>query len=58
MELLGEMPKTLALSGKYSHEMFNRRGKFLNSTIPPPCLLVANLSQENYATSTDCACGR
>jgi serine/threonine-protein kinase SRPK3 len=27
MELLGEMPKALALSGKYSHEMFNRRGK-------------------------------
>jgi serine/threonine-protein kinase SRPK3 len=26
MELLGEMPKALALSGKYSHEMFNRRG--------------------------------
>lgn len=27
MELLGEMPKALALSGKYSHEMFNRRGE-------------------------------
>jgi serine/threonine-protein kinase SRPK3 len=26
MELLGEMPRSLALSGKYSHEMFNRRG--------------------------------
>jgi serine/threonine-protein kinase SRPK3 len=29
MELLGEMPKALALSGKYSHEMFNRRGTCL-----------------------------
>lgn len=27
MELLGEMPKSLALSGKYSHDMFNRRGE-------------------------------
>ena len=27
MELLGEMPRNLALSGKYSHEMFNRRGE-------------------------------
>ncbi|WVQ82070.1 hypothetical protein IAT38_004198 [Cryptococcus sp. DSM 104549] len=26
MELLGEMPRSLAMSGKYSHEMFNRRG--------------------------------
>ncbi|KAL7423508.1 hypothetical protein Q5752_001088 [Cryptotrichosporon argae] len=27
MELLGEMPKSLALSGKYSHDIFNRRGE-------------------------------
>ncbi|RXK38133.1 CMGC/SRPK protein kinase [Tremella mesenterica] len=27
MELLGEMPRALALSGKYSHEIFNRRGE-------------------------------
>ena len=27
MELLGDMPRQLAMSGKYSHEMFNRRGK-------------------------------
>ncbi|WVR07352.1 hypothetical protein IAU60_004393 [Kwoniella sp. DSM 27419] len=27
MELLGEMPRSLALSGKYSHEVFNRRGE-------------------------------
>ena len=27
MELLGDMPRSLALSGKYSHEMFNRRGE-------------------------------
>jgi serine/threonine-protein kinase SRPK3 len=31
MELLGEMPRSLALSGKYSHEMFNRRGEFGSS---------------------------
>jgi serine/threonine-protein kinase SRPK3 len=28
MELLGEMPKALAMSGKYSHDMFNRKGEF------------------------------
>ncbi|WVN90144.1 uncharacterized protein L203_105380 [Cryptococcus depauperatus CBS 7841] len=27
MELLGEMPRSIALSGKYSHEIFNRRGE-------------------------------
>lgn len=27
MELLGEMPKALAMSGKYSHDMFNRKGE-------------------------------
>ena len=27
LELLGEMPKSLALSGKYSHEIFNRKGE-------------------------------
>ncbi|WVQ74743.1 hypothetical protein IAR50_004348 [Cryptococcus sp. DSM 104548] len=27
MELLGEMPRTLAMNGKYSHEIFNRRGE-------------------------------
>jgi len=26
LELLGEMPKSLALSGKYSYEIFNRKG--------------------------------
>ena len=34
MELLGEMPKALALSGKYSHEMFNRRGMSPLSFMP------------------------
>lgn len=28
LELLGDMPRSLALSGKYSHEMFNRRGEW------------------------------
>ncbi|KAK8854938.1 hypothetical protein IAR55_003677 [Kwoniella newhampshirensis] len=32
MELLGEMPRSLALSGKYSHEMFNRRGELRHIT--------------------------
>ena len=27
LELLGEMPKSLALSGKYSYEIFNRKGR-------------------------------
>lgn len=29
MELLGEIPKNLALSGKYSHEIFKRNGACL-----------------------------
>jgi serine/threonine-protein kinase SRPK3 len=32
MELLGEMPKALAMSGKYSHDMFNRKGKRLHDS--------------------------
>jgi len=39
MELLGDMPKALALSGKYSHEMFNRRGEFKSTNTPPPLSL-------------------
>ncbi|KAF8880334.1 SRSF protein kinase 2-like protein, partial [Gymnopilus junonius] len=27
IELLGEIPKSIALSGKYSHEFFNRKGE-------------------------------
>ena len=27
LELLGDMPKNLALSGKYSHEIFTRKGE-------------------------------
>ncbi|KAI8356047.1 kinase-like domain-containing protein [Mortierella sp. GBAus27b] len=30
IELMGLFPKRLALSGKYSHEMFNRRGELRN----------------------------
>mmetsp|Transcript_17849 Transcript_17849/g.23358 ORF Transcript_17849/g.23358 Transcript_17849/m.23358 type:complete len:686 (-) Transcript_17849:567-2624(-) len=30
MELVGEMPKSMALSGKYSRVFFNRKGKLLN----------------------------
>ncbi|NXD32219.1 SRPK kinase, partial [Spelaeornis formosus] len=30
LELLGEMPKSLAMSGKYSHEIFNRKGELRN----------------------------
>lgn len=30
IELMGHFPKRLALSGKYSHEMFNRRGELRN----------------------------
>jgi serine/threonine-protein kinase SRPK3 len=49
MELLGEMPKTLALSGKYSHEMFNRRGQSFFSQ------MTKNTTdyQVNYGTLTD-----
>jgi serine/threonine-protein kinase SRPK3 len=35
MELLGEMPRSLALSGKYSHEMFNRRGEIGSISASP-----------------------
>ncbi|KAF9998441.1 serine/threonine protein kinase, CMGC group [Entomortierella chlamydospora] len=30
IELMGRFPKKLALSGRYSHEMFNRRGELRN----------------------------
>ncbi|KAF9199119.1 serine/threonine protein kinase, CMGC group [Haplosporangium sp. Z 27] len=30
IELMGKFPKKLALSGKYSHEIFNRRGELRN----------------------------
>ncbi|KAI7819627.1 kinase-like domain-containing protein [Gamsiella multidivaricata] len=30
IELMGHFPKKLALSGKYSHEMFNRKGELRN----------------------------
>ena len=34
IELLGPIPKTIALSGYYSHEFFNRKGKIsLSDTI-------------------------
>lgn len=35
IELVGEFPKSLALSGKYSNEFFTRKG-----TRPPPCLMM------------------
>lgn len=56
MELLGEMPKTLALSGKYSHEMFNRRGpstllSFIRFSYSVGSKADA-VVQENYGIST------
>jgi serine/threonine-protein kinase SRPK3 len=35
VELLGDIPRSLALTGKYSHELFNRRGEsvFSYSTV-------------------------
>jgi serine/threonine-protein kinase SRPK3 len=32
MELMGEFPKSVAFSGKYSHEFFSRKGEVANST--------------------------
>ena len=31
IELLGEIPRAVAFSGKYSHEFFNRRGQLFFS---------------------------
>ena len=50
MELMGEIPKSIAFSGKYSSEFFNRKGKSPNST----SLHVTDITiQENSATSTN-----
>lgn len=38
MELVGEFPKSLAFTGKYSSEFFNRKGKFSKTDI----LIFAN----------------
>lgn len=46
MELLGEMPKSLALSGKYSQEMFTRRGKHNYAT---PVSVKLRLSRRSPA---------
>jgi len=45
LELLGDMPRSLALSGKYSGEVFNRRGKPFLPMSPQtyrPSILVSN----------------
>ena len=33
IELLGSIPKNVALSGKFSREFFNKRGKQINNLI-------------------------
>ena len=44
MELVGEFPKNIAFSGRYSHEFFNRKGGFclwlLSTPLPPFFLLL------------------
>ena len=42
LELLGDMPKSLALSGKYSHEIFTRKGKRGR----PPTRIYPDLSKD------------
>ena len=34
MELMGEFPKSIAFSGKYSSDFFNRKGTFLSLFVP------------------------
>lgn len=36
MELLGDIPKSIALGGKYSSEFFNRKGLFFVSSVSLP----------------------
>lgn len=37
MELMGEMPKSLVLGGKYSAEFFNRKGSLLPTHVEATC---------------------
>lgn len=34
MELMGEFPKSIAFSGKYSSDFFNRKGTYLDCIFP------------------------
>ncbi|GBC00321.1 hypothetical protein RclHR1_03810010 [Rhizophagus clarus] len=49
-ELLGNFPKNLALSGKYSNEIFNRKGELRNITKLRPWKL-ADVLHDKYALS-------
>lgn len=38
VELLGDIPPHFALSGRYSREYFNRRGKLERKSLSPPTM--------------------
>ena len=48
MELMGEIPKSIAFSGKYSSEFFNRRGGCLSSPLSSPDLPFFFFFKKNH----------
>lgn len=55
MELIGEFPKVIAFSGKYSSEFFNRRGEHVPNRFVHS---LTALVQVNYGISTSYGFGR
>ena len=54
IELMGAMPRQIALSGKYSHEFFNKKGKLRHVTYLKPRSLSSTL-MEKYTWEPDIA---
>lgn len=52
IELLGPIPKEIAMSGRLSHHLFNKRGELRNITGLKPWALVEVLT-EKYEWSTE-----
>lgn len=57
IELVGEFPKSLAFSGKYSSEFFNRKGRYLAFARDGQILNPMRGFQENSDTFKNYASG-
>lgn len=56
LETLGPMDKDFASSGKYSNEVFNKKGKLLNGN-PKKLAPISKLLIDKYGYATDTAVG-
>ncbi len=57
IELIGDFPKSLAFSGKYSSEFFNRKGDVLYRTTYSTSPTEFSMLQANYGISRSYASG-